>query len=58
MPVFKGCSDPALRSDLSCKPYAETGAPAAKLLVSRFFHDQTAGFSRLVLELAANFTLV
>jgi hypothetical protein len=58
MPVFKGCSDPALRSDLSCKSYAETGESAAKLLVSRFFHDETPHFSRLVLELAANFTLV
>jgi hypothetical protein len=58
MPLFKGGSDPPLRSDLSCKPYAETGAPAAKSLASLFFHDQTPGFSRLVLELAANFTLV
>jgi hypothetical protein len=56
--VFKGCSDPALRSDLSGKPYAETGAPAAKLLFHGFFHDKTPRFSRLVLELAANFTLV
>jgi hypothetical protein len=58
MPLFKGGSDPALRPDLSGKPYAETGTPAAKSLASRFFHDQTPGFSRLVLELAANFTLV